>query len=296
MQTRGQTQERRPADVQSAQSVHLAHLGHFSDPAFCARTAPSVWKPMPYAELARIATDDLLARWPRLHAGQALPAPASGPLLEGWALYHSGEFQRAADAGLQLGPEGLTLANQATAIYANYLEPHEAARLALFMQVADRAGSQATEEPDNCHALYWEAYSLGRYAQGISVARALAQGLGGKVKQTLERVIALEPRHADAHIALGAFHAEVIDKVGALVGNMTYGVRAETAIALFERGVALNPNSSSAWMEYGRGLLMLDGEAHAAAAMRLYEKAAALNPEDARERLDVELARAGLSD
>ena len=286
MQTREQTQERRTA---AAPSTNPAYKDH------CMRAIPSVWTPMPYDDVAAVKSEDLLARWTRLHAGQALPPPP-GPLIEGWALYHSGEFQRAADIGLQHGSDGLTLANQATAIYANYIEPHEAARLALFMLVAERAGMQAVEEPGNCHALYWEAYSLGRYAQGISVARALAQGLGGKVKQTLERVVALEPGHADAHIALGAFHAEVIDKVGALVGNMTYGVRAETAVAMFERGVALNPDSASAWMEYARGLLMLDHEAHTEEATRLYEKAASLPPADARERLDDEQARAGLSD
>jgi tetratricopeptide (TPR) repeat protein len=97
-------------------------------------------------------------------------------------------------------------------------------------------------------------------------------------------------------VALGAFHAEVIDKVGALVGRMTYGVRADTAIDLFERGLQLNPHSPSALMEYGRGLLMLYGDSRMAEATRLYEKASALEPADARERLDVELARAGLFD
>ena len=63
------------------------------------------------------------------------------------------------------------------------------------------------------------AYALGRYSQGISVAKALAQGLGGKVKNALETTIKLAPKHADAHIALGAFHAEVIDKVGSLLGR-----------------------------------------------------------------------------
>ncbi|MGI4779725.1 MAG: hypothetical protein ACRYGA_16685 [Janthinobacterium lividum] len=251
---------------------------------------------MPFADFAPPAPAELLANWARLHAGQALPAPQSDLLVEGWALYHNGEFERAAAIGLQQGEAGLTLANQATAIYANYLEPREAQRLALFTQVTERAGGQVAVEPDNWQALYWEAYALGRYAQGISVARALAQGLGGKVKQALERVIVLEPRHADAHIALGAFHAEVIDKVGALVGHMTYGVRAETAIAMFEHGLALNPHSASAWMEYARGLLMLGGEARLDEATQLYEKAAALPPADARERLDMEIARAGLSD
>lgn len=259
-------------------------------------TATTHWVPFPYADMARLDRQALLAQWSRLHAGQAEAAPTTAPLAEGWTLYHNGEFAQAAAAGLQLGAEGLALANQATAVYANYLEPRERVRLALFLQVAERAAGQAAVEPDNCHALYWEAYALGRYAQGISVARALAQGLGSKVKQVLERVIALQPRHADAHLALAAFHAEVIDKVGPLVGRMTYGVRAETARTLFERGLALNPDSASGWMEYGRALLMLEGDARLPEATHLYEKAAAVMPADARERLDVELARAGLSD
>jgi len=41
---------------------------------------------------------------------------------------------------------------------------------------------------------------------------------------------------------------------------------------------------------------MLHGDARMGEATRLYEKAAALQPADAKERLDVELARAGLSE
>ena len=254
------------------------------------------WTRLPYPDVPRIDATQLPHHWPRLHAGQGLQPPAPGALAEGWALYHSGEFEQAVAIGLAHGREGLALANQATAIYANYLEPREAVRLALFRQVADRAAAQAVAEPDNCQALYWQAYALGRYGQGISVARALAQGLGTKVKHALERVIVLQPRHADAHVALAAFHAEVIDKVGALVGRMTYGARAETAMELFERGLELHPESPSALMEYARGMLALQGDARMAEATRLYEKAAAIPPADARQRLDVELARAGLAD
>ncbi|MDL9999584.1 hypothetical protein QTI24_13275 [Variovorax sp. J22P240] len=257
-------------------------------------TAP--WTRLPYPDAPKFNSSNLLTHWPRLHAGQGLQPPVPGPLAEGWALYHSGEFERAVAIALTHGHDGLALANQATAIYANYLEPRESVRLALFKQVAERATAQVAAEPDNCQALYWQAYALGRYSQGISVARALAQGLGGKVKGALERVIELQPLHADAHAALGAFHAEVIDKVGSLVGRMTYGVRADTAIELFERSLQLNPHSASVLMEYARGLLMLQGDSRMAEATRLYEKAAALEPVDARERLDVELARAGLSD
>jgi len=254
------------------------------------------WTRLPYRDGPRFDASDLHLHWARLHVGQGLPPPPQGPLAEGWALCHSGDFERAAAVGLAHGPEGLALANQATAIYANYLEPRESVRLALFKQVAERATAQLAADPDHCQALYWQAYALGRYSQGISVARALAQGLGSKVKGALEHLIELRPQHADAHVALAAFHAEVIDKVGSLVGRMTYGVRADTAVSLFELGLQLNPQSASALIEYARGLLMLHGDSRMADATRLYEKAAHLEPADARERLDVELARAGLHD
>lgn len=257
---------------------------------------PQPWLPLPYADAPRFGVPELLARWSWLHAGQGMQPPLPGPLAEGWALYHSGEFERAAAVGLAHGEQGLDLANQATAIYASYLEPRESMRRVLLKQVVERAAVQAAAAPDHCQALYWQAYALGRYSQGISITRALALGLGGKIKAALERVIALQPQHADAHVALAAFHAEVIDKVGALVARMTFGARAETAIALFERGLELNPHSPCSLVEYGRGLLMLEGDARMGEATRLYERAAALTPADARERLDVELARAGLKE
>ena len=124
----------------------------------------------------------------------------------------------------------------------------------------------------------------------------MAQGLGSRVKGALERVIALQPEHADAHIALASFHADVINKVGALVGRMTYGVRSEAAMELYERGLQLHPASANALIEYAHGLVMLHGEARMDEATRVYQRAAALEPADAREWLDVELARAGLAD
>lgn len=258
--------------------------------------AAATWTRMPYRDTPRFDAPSALSNWARLHAGQALPPPGSQALLEGWACYHNGDFAQAAEIGQAHGSEGLALTWQATAIYANYLEPREAVRLALFRQVYERAQAQAERQPEDVEALFWQAYALGRYSQCVSVARALAQGLGGKVKGALERVIALRPDHADAFVALGAFHAEVIDKVGPLVARMTYGVQAELAIELFEQGLSLHPDSARALMEYARGLLMIFGDARMAEATQLYRRASMLEPADARERLDVELARAGLDD
>ena len=238
----------------------------------------------------------LKKQWARLHRGDCEPLPKDAAVLAAWVLFHNGEFQKAAEAGAKAGGSGITVANKATAIHANYLEAKEKAKLDLFMQVAEQAEAQQAAEPDNPNAWYWQAYALGRYSQGISVAKALAQGLGGKVKAALERTIALEPKHADAHIALGTFHAEVIDKVGSLIGGMTYGAKKDTGLKLFQAAIKLNPTSAIAKVEYANGLVMLEGDKKMKEATQLYEEAAACEPLDAMERLDVDMAREELED
>ena len=155
--------------------------------------------------------------------------------------------------------------------------------------------AQQATEPKNPNAHYWQAYALGRYSQGISVAKALAQGLGGKVKAALETTISLAPKHADAHIALGSFHAEVIDKVGKLLGR-TQGADTATGLKMFQQAIKLNPGSAIAMIEYANGLVMLEGEKKMKDAEKLYADAAACTPMDAMERLDVEMAKAELED
>jgi hypothetical protein len=235
------------------------------------------------------------AQWARLHTGDAEPLPKDDKALTAWALFHAGEFQKAYDAGLKAGGAGLTAANKAQAIYANYLEKSEKTKLAMFLEVAERAEAQAAADPKNANAHYLMAYALGRYSQGISVAKALAQGLGAKVKTALETAIKLQPKHADAHIALGAFHAEVIDKVGKLLGK-TQGADAATGLKLFQQALKLNPHSAIARVEYANGLVMLEGEKRMKEAEKLYAEAAACEPADAMERLDVEMAKAELED
>lgn len=243
-------------------------------------------------DAARVRAD-----WNQLHAGQPLPLPETDELATAWALYHAGDFAAAAQAGHRIGGAGgAALADQATAIYANYVEPDDERRLALLRQVGERALARHAADPGDVHALYWHAYALGRHAQAVSVARALAQGLGGRLKDTLEQIIEQQPSHADAHFALGAFHAEVIDKVGELVARMTYGVRAERAIELFERGLALHPDSATGRVEYARALMALRGDAASAQVQQLYEAAAAIEPVDARQCLDREVALACMAD
>ena len=92
-----------------------------------------------------------------------------------------------------------------------------------------------------------------------------------------------------------AYQAEVIDKVGALVGGMTYGAKKDSALEHFQRSLKIHPDAAIARIEYANGLIMLFGKSRMAEAEKLYQEAAACKPVDAMEWLDVEHAKAELA-
>ena len=255
------------------------------------------WKKFPHADKAYTYEAAALKKnWERLHRGDRESFPDNEQVQQAWRLYHQGEFQAACELGLSLGLPGYAVANKAATIYATYLEDNEKKKLALFEEAAARGEEQMAKMPKYPNAYYFHALALGRYSQGISVANALAQGLGTKVRDALTQALRLNPDHADAHIALGAFHAEVISKVGAMVGGLTYGAKKDAAVEHYEKALKLNPDSAIARIEYANGLVMLFGESKMKQAEKLYREAASCKPVDAMEHLDVALAKSELEE
>jgi tetratricopeptide (TPR) repeat protein len=254
------------------------------------------WSKFPHADKAYVYdAAGLKKHWPRLHKGDCEPLPKDAAVLEAWRHYHAGEFAQAVDAGKAAGGPGLNVAVKAQVVYATYLEKSDKAKLALLDEAMGWAEDRRAAAPKDPNAHYFFAFAAGRYGQGISVGKALAQGLGGKVRDALQAAMKLEPTHADAHIAYGSYQAEVIDKVGGLVAGMTYGAKKDSALEHFQKALKLNPDSAIARVEYANGLIMLFGKSRIADAEKLYKEAAACKPADAMERLDVELARSELS-
>jgi tetratricopeptide (TPR) repeat protein len=249
------------------------------------------WKAFPYPDAAYVYSSARLKKaWKQLHAGDVEPFPKDPEIVGAWIAFHAGEFDSARRQGLDFGVDGYAVANKATCIYAAYLETSEERKLAMFMQVAERCEKQQELQPNNPAAFYWHAYALGRYAQALSIMKALSQGIGAKVRASLETTLTLARLHADAHIALGLYHAEIIDKAGAMVAGLAYGARKSESIRHFKLALELNPASAIARVEYANALAMLGGKGMAKEAIALCEEAAALTPHDAMERLDVELA------
>jgi tetratricopeptide (TPR) repeat protein len=267
------------------------------------------WKPFPHASAAYdYAGEKLKNNWTRLHRGDCEPfpdetwtaaicarheglAPKGGSAKAATALH---DFAQAVELGASIGPLGSAVASKAANIYASYLEPDAKRQLAIFEESAARCENLAKIAPDWANAFYFSAQALGRYSQGISVVAALTQGIGGRVLAALKKAVALEPKHADAEIGLGVYNAEVISKVGSVVGKLTYGASKEAAVAHFEKALKLNPGSAIAHIEFANGLVMMFGKSKLEAATKLYRTAGGCTPMDAMERLDVELAKAEL--
>lgn len=250
------------------------------------------WNRFPHDQKAiTYAGEALKKNWDALHKGDGEPYPKDARLQEAWRQFHAGNFEESVKAG-----EGSSVAIKATSIYATYLEKKDAAKVKHYQDAMGMATALMKAEPKNPNAHYQFAYAAGRYSQSISVIKALKEGYGGKIKAALETALKLDPKHAEAHTAMGAYHAEIIDKVGGMVGKLTYGASKDLAIEHYEKAMKLNPSSAIALIEYANGLLMLFGDKEEDKAVALYEKAAKMKGRDAMEVLDIELAKSELED
>ena len=280
--------------------------------------AKNTWAAFPHdARAFAFAGDALKKAWPKLHAGDNEPFPddkraaalltAAGKaapkldaaalasaLQDAWRSFHRGDFKAAFDAGSALGPVGASVATKAIGIHATYLVDDDGEKLKRFEQAAKLAEAAVKALPDEANSHYRHAFALGRYSQGLSIAKALKQGIAGKVRDSLDAALERAPKHAEAHTALALYHAEIIGKIGAMIGGLTYGAKAAEAESHIKTALKLTPDSPIAHIEHGNVLMLLHGDKKEDAAAAAYEKAAKLKPLDAMEALDAAFAKSQL--
>lgn len=255
----------------------------------------SKWKSFPYdARAYRYEATALKKIWTELHRGDCEPFPDDEGLLEAWTAFHAGDFGRAVELADAIGIEAHAVANKATGIYANYLAEGERVQVKLFQAAIARAEKAIEADPDDPNAHYFHAFNLGRYSQSISVVKAIKQGYAGRIRTSLEHALERQPDHAEAHTAMGLYHAEIIDKMGRMIGSMTYGANEDDALEHLERAVALTPDAPIAHIEYANGLYLIDGDRKLDEVTELYVRASEMKPRDAMEHLDVQYAKSEL--
>lgn len=267
------------------------------------------WAEFPHAAARFEYPGQALAKaWPELHRGDQEPFPdearvlalepdcpdahaTAAALQQAWRDFHAGRFAAAVAAADTLGLIAHAVANKACGIYADYLEEDEATKVEIYRGGIRRAEAAMARWPDDGNAHYFHAFLLGRYSQSISITKALAEGVGGRIRQSLDRALKLSPKHAEAWTASGLYHAEIINKVGKLIGGMTYGASADQSLADCRKALDLTPAAPIAHLEHGNALYLLFGDKRLNESNDCYTKAAAIQPIDAMQRLDVQYAK-----
>ena len=275
--------------------------------------AKKAWAAFPHPDKRYDYTGDKLAKaWKALHLGDQEPFPdekriagllKANPKLgkdakalaaavqDAWRAFHRGDFQQAYEQGLTLKALGTPVAIKAGGIHATYLLDDAKAKTARYEELVRLAEEALVALPDEANCHYQHAFALGRLSQALSITKALAMGLAGKVRASLEATLELSPKHAEAETAFGLFHAEIVGKVGGMLAKLTYGASAAEAEKHFKQALKLTPAAPIAWIEYGNGLLLLHGDKREDDVAEAWDKAAKLKPQDAMEALDAAWAK-----
>lgn len=234
--------------------------------------------------------------WAALHRGNLEPFPGPARVRKAWQSYHEGRFGDAVRAGEKHGDECLLPAAFAATMYAHYLENDEDKKLDRFEHAVDLAERAAEFDPDSANAHFMLAVVLGRYSQFINILEALAKGIAPRVKESLAECLEIEPEHAEAHAALAAWHAEIVDTLGSMLASLRFGAKRKHAEEHFDTAIELCPESPFPYIEKANGLAVMYGDDSEDEIRELLETAVNMTPGDAMQALDIGQAQAQLGD
>lgn len=257
----------------------------------------SDWDQLPEDMTYQLDQQELAEVWDKLHQGDQYPYPldrddyeqeALDAQAQAWLYYHNGDFENAAKLAYELGDFGAVILARSVTAYCDFICEDEEQIAELLSSAIEICEASTELLPECANTQFVTALLMGRYAQAISITKALSQGLAGKVKKHLTATLELEPNHSEAHTALGVYHAEIIDSIGSMLGGLTYGAKKSSSIEHFEKSLELTPDSPVAAREFANGLVMLGKDEERAA--ELYQHAIECTPHDAVQCCDIAVA------
>ena len=259
----------------------------------------SNWEALPEDFKFDYDLEQLATVWAQLHESDKSLFPQESDeldtdlttnLIDAWLDFHNGDFESAAKKAVELGDHGAVVLAKSVTAYCDYLCEDEDQAIQLLSDAMDFCEKATESLPDSANTHFVYGLLMGRYSQRISITKALSQGLGGKIREHLDTALELEPTHAEAHTASGIYHSEIIDKMGAMLGGMTYGAKKPKAIKHFDNSIKHAPNTPITYIEYSNGLTLLEGSKAEDKISELLTQATECEALDALQNCDVSFA------
>lgn len=203
-----------------------------------------------------------------------VPNSAAQSFEEALSAFLDGEYLKAAEIGEAAETsDSYAIAARALGVYGNFLAP-DSERIAILERAISLAELAVSADSTNAEAHFQSAHVVGRYAENIGKMKALREGIAGHIRDFLETAIRLDPTHAEAHVALGGWHAEIA--AAGRIARWMYKGGLEEAIFHMERGLEIAPDSKVVLFEYGNRVADLDPDNGQARARVLLSRAADL--------------------
>ncbi len=220
----------------------------------------------------------------------------SAEVLEVWRLFFRGDFQASMQAGEKLGPVGQMAGKLAQMMYAIYLEPNLEHKHMLLQDTINviRQHGEILDDMRKDPRFYNDfisircayALAIGRMAEDVPITVAIGRNYVFKLLSVTDDARQFAPMHPLGLTFRAGIDANVVRKLGKATGRITFGAKPVNVDALYQRALAIVPNSAVVRYEYGNSFLYLNNKREIDRSLAELAQAARQKPRFAMEALD----------
>lgn len=234
------------------------------------------------------------AKQPNAHpALKALLDNNSEPLAEAmqelWRLHYQGQYKESYQLGMQLSAAGAVPAIYSKLMYATFMVTDPTEKLAMFRDAAAQSEALLPMTPEYDFAEFGLLYARVRILERLNTPAALATGFLGSTQTSLRKFVERNPQNSLYPTTLGGIQAGVVERVGSMIGRVTYGATATRTIDRFEQALSLEDKLPVIYNEYIVALSRISAKKHQDRIQSLASKCATLTPYSAEEALNQSL-------
>ena len=178
-------------------------------------------------------------------------------LEEAEASYAEGFYLEAAQIAEEAGgASGFAFAATSLNIYALYYAEKEES-VKLYQRAMDLAGRAVEIDPKSLRGNNELARAMGRYSQRIGRVRAMNEKFAERIRKHIEVTLSIDDQFAEGHLALGRWHAGLIEVLGSFLARSFFGASKNDAVYHLERALELDSEGIDSHYGVAIGFLAL---------------------------------------
>ena len=210
----------------------------------------------------------------------------SNAVQEVWRLHYSGQYEKAYELGMQLGPVGEVPAIYSRLVHATLLINDHDDKMEEFEEAAALSNEGLALAPEYRFAEFGLVYAKVRMLELMSTGEARSSGYIPIAQDKLDKLQEYAPDRGAYPLTRGGLEAGIVERVGSFLGSITYGATESSAIENFEKAQKLLPDMAIVYNEYSVGLIRLDEDDFRKEIRKLLNTCMNIEPVNAEDALN----------